>query len=482
MSPDQTTPLRPGRLDRPAASLRRIPPGVYSLSSVPQSRDCRRGTKGGSCVIASCFALRCSQCWRRSSSCRSRAPRSAPAHGRPAEPRAPRAPRTTTGPTSLDVKKAALLQNALRSKLNGKAYGKVGRGRARPVRAARARGPGRDLDGARRVRRRQAQPDRRSPTARWTTPPTGCRTSAAPSSTSCSTRRRRATTRWRNFYIEQSSGRYTVAGDATDWVGVPGDLASYDDNPDSNVWNFLKDSVERLVRRADRRRQDAGADRRVPRAVRRVRPLRLRRRRQLQRARRLHRHLPVGARRRGRGGRRRRRAPSGATAGTPTTRTRASPARTSTSSAASRSATAPTGSASTPSSRRTAASASSPTSTPTTWACPTSTTTTARTAPASGRSCRPAPGWTRARTPSATSRATWAPGRSSSSAGSTTRWPAPVQKSSAQARPDGVQHQAGAGRVRGPAARSTVTSHIGRPVRGQPASTTAARATTSTTG
>jgi len=46
-----------------------------------------------------------------------------------------------------------------------------------------------------------------------------------------------------NFYLEQSSGRYTVAGDATEWVGVPGNLASYDDNPDTNVWNFLKDSI-----------------------------------------------------------------------------------------------------------------------------------------------------------------------------------------------------------------------------------------------
>ena len=47
----------------------------------------------------------------------------------------------------------------------------------------------------------------------------------------------------RNFYIEQSSGRYAVYGDVTDWVQVPGDAASYDDNPDSNVWNFLQDSI-----------------------------------------------------------------------------------------------------------------------------------------------------------------------------------------------------------------------------------------------
>jgi len=47
----------------------------------------------------------------------------------------------------------------------------------------------------------------------------------------------------RNFYIEQSSNRYTVRGDVTDWIPVPGDHTVYDDNPDSNVWFFLEDSV-----------------------------------------------------------------------------------------------------------------------------------------------------------------------------------------------------------------------------------------------
>ena len=48
----------------------------------------------------------------------------------------------------------------------------------------------------------------------------------------------------RNFFIEQSSNRYTVNGDVTDWVTVPGTAVSYDDNPDSNVWNFLQDSID----------------------------------------------------------------------------------------------------------------------------------------------------------------------------------------------------------------------------------------------
>jgi immune inhibitor A len=48
----------------------------------------------------------------------------------------------------------------------------------------------------------------------------------------------------RNYYIEQSSNRYTVNGDVTDWVDVPGNMATYDDNPDSQVWNFLQDSID----------------------------------------------------------------------------------------------------------------------------------------------------------------------------------------------------------------------------------------------
>ena len=46
----------------------------------------------------------------------------------------------------------------------------------------------------------------------------------------------------RNFYIEQSSNRYTVHGDVTDWIPV-GNHLIYDDNPDSNVWFFLEDTV-----------------------------------------------------------------------------------------------------------------------------------------------------------------------------------------------------------------------------------------------
>ncbi len=46
-----------------------------------------------------------------------------------------------------------------------------------------------------------------------------------------------------NFYLEQSSGRWGVDGDVTDWVPSRQPAAEYDDNPDSQVWNFLQDSI-----------------------------------------------------------------------------------------------------------------------------------------------------------------------------------------------------------------------------------------------
>jgi len=49
----------------------------------------------------------------------------------------------------------------------------------------------------------------------------------------------------RNWFIEQSSGRYAVNGDVTDWVAVPGDAAGYDDDLGGPaVWQFLIDSVD----------------------------------------------------------------------------------------------------------------------------------------------------------------------------------------------------------------------------------------------
>jgi immune inhibitor A len=48
-----------------------------------------------------------------------------------------------------------------------------------------------------------------------------------------------------NFYDELSSGRYTVTGEVTDWVQLPGTGASYGDNDlgDAVTWTFVNDSV-----------------------------------------------------------------------------------------------------------------------------------------------------------------------------------------------------------------------------------------------
>ncbi|MGB4442390.1 MAG: immune inhibitor A domain-containing protein [Coriobacteriia bacterium] len=51
------------------------------------------------------------------------------------------------------------------------------------------------------------------------------------------------------YFLEQSSGRYTVDGDCTDWVPVPGDHLYYDDgdgvtDTSENVWLFLEDSLD----------------------------------------------------------------------------------------------------------------------------------------------------------------------------------------------------------------------------------------------
>ncbi|TDB37015.1 MAG: M6 family metalloprotease domain-containing protein, partial [Actinobacteria bacterium] len=50
------------------------------------------------------------------------------------------------------------------------------------------------------------------------------------------------------YFLSQSSGRYTVDGDCTDWVAVPGDHTVYDDgnaktDTSTKVWLFLADSL-----------------------------------------------------------------------------------------------------------------------------------------------------------------------------------------------------------------------------------------------
>ncbi len=48
----------------------------------------------------------------------------------------------------------------------------------------------------------------------------------------------------RNFYIEQSSNRYTVHGDVTDWIDVSSEAATYDDDLGGPaVWGFIQETI-----------------------------------------------------------------------------------------------------------------------------------------------------------------------------------------------------------------------------------------------
>jgi immune inhibitor A len=52
-----------------------------------------------------------------------------------------------------------------------------------------------------------------------------------------------------NYYLEQSSGRYTVTGDVTDWVSVPQTGAHYGSNAngDEYAWIFIRDQMTAWV-------------------------------------------------------------------------------------------------------------------------------------------------------------------------------------------------------------------------------------------
>jgi immune inhibitor A len=62
----------------------------------------------------------------------------------------------------------------------------------------------------------------------------------------------------RNHYIEMSSNRYTVNGDVTDWVNVPGAAATYDDDLGNQaISSFLNDTVDGWYAQASASMSDA---------------------------------------------------------------------------------------------------------------------------------------------------------------------------------------------------------------------------------
>jgi immune inhibitor A len=141
----------------------------------------------------------------------------------------------------LTTKQLELKQQALEAKLNGKAYGKTHE-------VARGQYVQLELEGTGMVwtvmgefsdfpHNNIAQPDRTvNNTTLWVPDFSKAHMDAmlydrTPGANSMA-----------NYYLDQSSGRYTVAGEATDWIPV-GDHLMYDDNPDTNVWLFLQDSI-----------------------------------------------------------------------------------------------------------------------------------------------------------------------------------------------------------------------------------------------
>jgi immune inhibitor A len=150
-------------------------------------------------------------------------------------------------PDPLTTKQLALKEQALEAKLNGKAYGKT---------AEVARGQYVELE-------------RQGEGAIWTV--LGEFSDFAHNSIAQPDRAVDNTTLWapdfsrdyymdllfgegpgvnsmRNFYIEQSSNRYTVHGDVTDWVQAPDVACEYDDGDPGpgdaqHVWQFLIDTV-----------------------------------------------------------------------------------------------------------------------------------------------------------------------------------------------------------------------------------------------
>ena len=85
-----------------------------------------------------------------------------------------------------------------------------------------------------------------------------------------------------NWYLEQSSGRYSVDGYVGRWVQVPDNEAAYGSNYcgsivcTRDVGRFLADQGVAWYNAMVASGKTAAADRRVPRAIRRVGPLRLR--------------------------------------------------------------------------------------------------------------------------------------------------------------------------------------------------------------
>ena len=160
------------------------------------------------------------------------------------------APKEDNRPDPLTTKQQDLKAQALDAKLNGKANGKTNEvARGQFVELARE-GEDSGLDCVGRIQRHATiTTSSRSRIARWITAPSGSRISASDYFNNMLYSAGPGANSMASFYIEQSSNRYTVNGDATEWVTVPGEAWSYDDDLESPlggnaVWYFLDDFID----------------------------------------------------------------------------------------------------------------------------------------------------------------------------------------------------------------------------------------------
>ena len=114
------------------------------------------------------------------------------------------------------------------------------------------------------LRRPAAQPDPRARTARWTTRPSGSRTTPPTTTATCTSATGTDVESVKTYFETQSSGRYSVDGEVTDWVKVKYNEARYgrsgDDptTPTATTRRLRQQRLQQHLGAGPRRRQPVG--------------------------------------------------------------------------------------------------------------------------------------------------------------------------------------------------------------------------------
>ena len=162
----------------------------------------------------------------------------------------------------LKAEKQARLQRALEQLLNGKTHSKASRWRGGSTsswraRASTASGRCRAISPTWRTTRSRNQ------TAASTTRPSGGRTSTPPTTRTCCSTTTPGANSMRNFYIEQSSNRFTVNGKVSDWVQGAGQRR----RPTMTTWAARPSGSSSSTRRPPGTRASSRPARRPPRST-----------------------------------------------------------------------------------------------------------------------------------------------------------------------------------------------------------------------